>query len=185
MDNYQTRVTPAKEDAVKALKEEFEGYNGFIFTDYRGMTVAQITELRNTLRKNDAQYRVVKNRYAKIAFRNLGKSGADDQMVGPTAVALAKGDETNVVAKALFEAIKNGVPMQVKGAIVDGEVMDGAQIEALSKLPTKLELIASLMGTMKAPVQKLAATLLAYVEYGPSLRCCNLLDRWKYLNRRR
>ena len=126
MDNYQTRVTPAKEDAVKALKEEFEGYNGFIFTDYRGMTVAQITELRNTLRKNDAQYRVVKNRYAKIAFRNLGKSGADDQMVGPTAVALAKGDETNVVAKALFEAIKNGVPMQVKGAIVDGEVMDGA-----------------------------------------------------------
>ncbi len=164
MDNYQTRVTPAKEDAVKALKEEFEGYNGFIFTDYRGMTVAQITELRNTLRKNDAQYRVVKNRYAKIAFRNLGKDGADDQMVGPTAVALAKGDESNVVAKALFEAIKNGVPMQVKGAIVDGEVMDGAQIEALSKLPTKLELIASLMGTMKAPVQKLAATLLAYVE---------------------
>ena len=197
MDNYQTRVTPAKEDAVKALKEEFEGYNGFIFTDYRGMTVAQITELRNTLRKNDAQYRVVKNRYAKIAFRNLGKDGADDQMVGPTAVALAKGDESNVVAKALFEAIKNGVPMQVKGAIVDGEVMDGAQIEALSKLPTKLELIASLMGTMKAPVQKLAATLLAYVEnrrvechpkterYGPSLRFCNLLDRWKYLNRRR
>ena len=164
MENYQTRITPAKEDAVKALKEEFEGYNGFIFTDYRGMTVSQITELRNSLRKNDAQFRVVKNRYAKIAFQNLGKSGAEDQMVGPTAVALAKGDESNVVAKALFEAIKNGAPMQVKGAIIDGEVMDGAKVEALSKLPTKLELIASLMGTMKAPVQKLAATLLAYVE---------------------
>ncbi len=164
MENYQTRITPAKEDAVKALKEEFEGYNGFIFTDYRGMTVSQITELRNSLRKNDAQFRVVKNRYAKIAFQNLGKTGAEDQMVGPTAVALAKGDESNVVAKALFEAIKNGAPMQVKGAIIDGEVMDGAKVEALSKLPTKLELIASLMGTMKAPVQKLAATLLAYVE---------------------
>ena len=157
-------VAQAKEDAVKALKEEFEGYNGFIFTDYRGMTVSQITELRNSLRKNDAQFRVVKNRYAKIAFQNLGKTGAEDQMVGPTAVALAKGDESNVVAKALFEAIKNGAPMQVKGAIIDGEVMDGAKVEALSKLPTKLELIASLMGTMKAPVQKLAATLLAYVE---------------------
>lgn len=164
MENYQTRITPAKEDAVKALKEEFEGYNGYIFTDYRGMSVAQITELRNALRKNDAQYRVVKNRYAKIAFQNIGKSGAEDQMVGPTAVALAKGDESNVVAKALFEAIKNGVPMQVKGAIVDGKVMGAEEIEALSKLPTKLELIASLMGTMKAPVQKLAATLLAYVE---------------------
>lgn len=164
MENYQTRVNAAKEDAVKALKDEFQGYNGFIFTDYRGMTVAQITELRNALRKNDAAYRVVKNRYAKIAFKDLGKTGAEDQMVGPTAVALAKGDESNVVAKAIFEAIKNGTPIEVKGAIIDGEVMDAASVEALSKLPTRLELIASLMGTMKAPVQKLAATLLAYLE---------------------
>ena len=164
MENYQTRITPAKEDAVKALKEEFEGYNGYIFTDYRGMTVAQLTELRTQLRKNDAQYRVIKNRFAKIAMKDLGKGGAEEQMVGPTAVALAKGDESNVVAKALFEAIKNGAPMQVKGALIDGELMSAESVEALSKLPTKLELIASLMGTMKAPVQKLAATLLAYAE---------------------
>ena len=164
MENYQTRITPAKEDAVKALKEEFEGYNGYIFTDYRGMTVAQLTELRTQLRKNDAQYRVIKNRFAKIAMKDLGKGGAEEQMVGPTAVALAKGDESNVVAKALFEAIKNGAPMQVKGALIDGELMSAESVEALSKLPTKLELIASLMGTMKAPVQKLAATLLAHVE---------------------
>ena len=164
MENYQTRITPAKEDAVKALKDEFEGYNGYIFTDYRGMTVAQLTVLRTALRKNDAQYRVIKNRFAKIAMKDLGKSGAEEQMVGPTAVALAKGDESNVVAKALFEAIKNGAPMQVKGALIDGELMSAEEVEALSKLPTKLELIASLMGTMKAPVQKLAATLLAYVE---------------------
>ena len=164
MENYQTRINPAKEDAVKALKEEFEGYNGYIFTDYRGMTVAQLTELRTQLRKNDAQYRVIKNRFAKIAMKDLGKGGAEEQMVGPTAVALAKGDESNVVAKALFEAFKNGAPLLVKGALIDGELMSAESVEALSKLPTKLELIASLMGTMKAPVQKLAATLLAYVE---------------------
>lgn len=164
MENYQTRITPAKEDAVKALKDEFEGYNGYIFTEYRGMTVAQLTDLRTELRKNDAQYRVIKNRFAKIAMKELGKSGAEEQMVGPTAVALAKGDDSNVVAKALFESIKNGSPMQVKGALIDGELLSADQVEALSKLPTKLELIASLMGTMKAPVQKLAATLLAYVE---------------------
>lgn len=164
MENYQTRITPAKEDAVKALKEEFSLYNGYIFTDYRGMTVAQITALRNELRKNDAQYHVIKNRYAKIAFKEIGKGGAEEQMVGPTAVALAKGDESNVVAKALYQAIKDGSPMQVKGALIDGELMSADQVEALSKLPTRLELIASLMGTMKAPVQKLAATLLAYVE---------------------
>jgi len=163
MENYQTRVNQAKENAVKALKDEFEGYNGYIFADYRGMTVEQLTNLRNELRKNDSQFRVIKNRYAKIAMKQIDKPGAEELMVGPTAVALAKGDTSNVIAKALFAATAD-TPLQVKGALVDGELMSKEQVEALSKLPTKLELIASLMGTMKAPVQKLAATLLAYVE---------------------
>jgi len=163
MENYQTRVNQAKENAVKALKDEFEGYNGYIFADYRGMTVEQLTNLRNELRKNDSQFRVIKNRYAKIAMKQIDKPGAEELMVGPTAVALAKGDTSNVIAKALFAATAD-TPLQVKGALVDGELMSREQVEALSKLPTKLELIASLMGTMKAPVQKLAATLLAYVE---------------------
>lgn len=164
MEEYKAHVNKAKEDAVAALREEFAGYNGFIFTDYRGMTVDQITQIRKSLRKDDAAYRVVKNRYAKIALQNLDRSGAEDQMVGPTAVALIKGDSANVVAKVLYAAAKDGVNLQVKGALLDGEVLSADQIEAISKLPTKLELIASLMGTMKAPVQKLAATLLAYVE---------------------
>lgn len=162
-NNYKTRITPAKEDAVKVLKDQFSQYNGFIFTEYRGMTVAQMTSLRKKLRGDDAQYKVVKNRFAKLALKDLGKD-ADDSLVGPVALALAKGDQTNVVAKKLFEAIKDGAPMVVKGAIVGDSVMNAEEIEAFSKLPTKLELISSLMGTMKAPVQKLAATLLAYVE---------------------
>ena len=164
MENYQTRVTPAKEDAVAALRDEFKDYSGFIFTDYRGMTVQQITDIRKSLKKDDAAYRVVKNRYAKIALKDLDKTGADEQMKGPTAVALIKGDTANTVAKVLFNANKDGVSIQVKGALLDGKFMTAEEVEALSKLPTKLELIASLMGTMKAPVQKLAATLLAYVE---------------------
>ena len=57
MDNYKTRITPAKEDAVKALRDEFSGYDAFIFTDYRGMTVEQITDIRKNLRKEEAAYR--------------------------------------------------------------------------------------------------------------------------------
>jgi large subunit ribosomal protein L10 len=162
--DYQTRITPAKEEAVKALKDEFADYTGYIFTDYRGLTVEQITDLRHQLRKKEAAYRVVKNRFAKIAFKDLEHGGAEAHMVGPTAVALTKGEETGSVAKILFEFAKGGAPLTVKGAIVDGDLYDAAQIEAYSKLPTRLELISSLMGTMKAPVQKLAATLLAYVE---------------------
>lgn len=164
MEEFKAHVTPAKEDAVAALREEFAGYDGYIFTDYRGMTVEQITNIRKNLRKDDAAYRVVKNRYAKIALKNLDKGGAEEQMVGPTAVALIKGDSANVVAKVLFGAAKDGVNVQVKGALLNGELLSAEQIEEISKLPTKLELIASFMGTMKAPVQKLAATLLAYVE---------------------
>lgn len=161
--DYKTRITPAKEEAVKALKDEFSQYTGYIFTDYRGMTVEQITKLRRTLMKKDAAYRVVKNRFAKIALTELDNQ-ADDQLVGPTAIALVRGDEANVVAKELFASVKDGSPIQVKGAMLDGKFFTPEEVEAFSKLPTKLELIASLMGTMKAPVQKLAATLLAYVE---------------------
>ena len=164
MEEYKAHVNKAKEDAVAALREEFSGYDGYIFTDYRGMTVDQLTQIRKSLRKDDAAYRVVKNRYAKIALQNLDKNGAEDQMVGPTAVALVKGDTANTVAKVLYAAQKDGTNIQIKGALLGGEVLSADQIEAISKLPTKLELIASLMGTMKAPVQKLAATLLAYVE---------------------
>lgn len=161
--DYKTRITPAKEEAVKALKDEFSQYTGYIFTDYRGMTVEQITKLRRTLMEKDAAFRVVKNRFAKIALTDLDRT-ADEQLVGPTAIALVKGDEANVVAKDLFAIKKEGASIEVKGALLDGEFYNAEQIEAFSKLPTRLELIASLMGTMKAPVQKLAATLLAYVE---------------------
>lgn len=161
--DYKTRITPAKEEAVKALKDEFSQYSGYIFTDYRGMTVQQITSLRRTLMKKDAAYRVVKNRFAKIALTELNNK-ADDQLVGPTAIALVRGDEANMVAKELFVISKDVPALQIKGAMLDGKFFTPEEVEAFSNLPTKLELIASLMGTMKAPVQKLAATLLAYVE---------------------
>ncbi|HPY11884.1 MAG TPA: 50S ribosomal protein L10 [Sphaerochaeta sp.] len=160
---YKTRITPAKEESVKALKDEFSQYNGYIFTDYRGMTVEQITTLRRTLMKKDSAYRVVKNRYARIALSQLDRS-ADEQLVGPTAIALVKGDEANAVAKELYALAREGAPLVVKGGIIDGQFFSPEEVEALSKLPGKLELIAMLMSTMMAPVQKLAATMLAYVE---------------------
>ena len=86
--DYQTRVNAEKEAAVKQLKDEFGQYSGFIFADYRGLTVEQITDLRKQLRAKQAVCRVVKNRYAKIAMKELGHDGIDDQMVGPTAVVM-------------------------------------------------------------------------------------------------
>ena len=162
MENYQTRVTPAKEAAVKALKDEFAQYDSFIFTDYRGMTVEQLTKIRRGLLKDQNNYRVVKNTYAKIALKQLEKEVDDAQLKGPTGVVLVKGDTANTAAKILFDVKGEGAPVEVKGGLVDGKFMDAATIEAFSKLPSKKDLLSMLMGTMKAPVQKLAATLLAY-----------------------
>jgi len=162
--DYKTCVTPAKEAAVKELSNEFQQYTGYIFTDFRGMTVEQITNLRADLRKCDSTYRVVKNRFAKIAMKDIGIEGADEALVGATAIAMSKGDTVSEVAKSLYAAMKDGNPLVVKSGLIDGKLVDAATLEAYSKLPSRLELIASLLGTMKAPVQKFAATLLAYKE---------------------
>ena len=163
--DYQTKVNATKEAAVKQLKDEFGQYSGFIFADYRGLTVSQISDLRKQIRSKDAVCRVVKNRYAKIAMRELGHEGVDDKMVGPTAIILARGDEQNAIAKIVVDAQKGtDNKLQVRGGYLDGKVFDAAQIDAFSKLPGRLELISHLMATMMAPVQKVAATLLAYQE---------------------
>jgi len=163
--DYQAKINATKEAAVKELKDEFSQYSGYIFADYRGLTVSQITDLRKQLRKKEAVCRVIKNRYAKIAMKELGHDKLDDKMVGPTVVVMANGDEQNAIAKIVYETAKNTEnKLQVKGGMIDGELYDAAQLEAFSKLPGRLELISILMATMKAPVQKLAATLLAYKE---------------------
>ena len=154
MRDYQTRVTNEKEGFVKNLQDLFENSRDYIFTDYRGLSVSQITELRTKLREENATYRVVKNRYAKIALKNLEMPQVDEILIGPTAVALPK-DESGAVAKVLVEFSKDN-PVEIKGGIIDGQVFDASQMEAYSKLPTKDELLAKLMGTMNAPLQHLA-----------------------------
>jgi large subunit ribosomal protein L10 len=154
MSDYQTRITEEKKGFVKNLEDLFEESKDYIFTDYRGLTVAQISHLRTKLREENATFRVVKNRYAKIALKNLEMPQVDDMLIGPTAVALPK-DESGSVAKVLVEFGKDA-PVEIKGGIIDGKVFDAKQMEAYSKLPTRDELIAKLMGTINAPLQHLA-----------------------------
>mgnify|MGYP003573985053 CR=1 FL=1 len=162
MSEYVTKVQPEKIKAVTEIKEKFESVNDFIVTDYRGLSVGQITELRAKLRESGSEYKVVKNRYAKRAFKELGHEGLDDILIGPTAIAMIKG-EPGAAAKALFGFAKDS-PVKVRGGLVDGSVFDTKQLEAFSKLPSKIELVAMLMSTMNAPVQNLVYVLNAPVE---------------------
>jgi large subunit ribosomal protein L10 len=152
------KVQDIKTKAIQELKDSFSTAHDYIFTDYRGLTVEQITMLRKQLRVKEVQYKVVKNNFARIAFEQLSTPDVSNYLVGPTAVAITPKD-ANEVAKILFDFLKETPALQVKGALISGTVYNANQTEAFSKLPGRLELISMLMSVINAPARNLAAAL--------------------------
>ena len=156
------KVQPSKVEAIKAIEEKIQGSQDYIFTDYRGLTVEQITALRAQLREKNAEYHVIKNNFARLAFEKLQFPGVGDALAGPTAVAFAKA-EANEIAKIIVEFSKEN-PVKLKGALVEKEFLDEKSIVELSRLPGRNQLIAMFMAGLKSPIQKLTYTLVAYKE---------------------
>jgi large subunit ribosomal protein L10 len=152
------KINDNKTKAIGKLKESFEKAPDFIFTDYRGLTVEQITTLRKQLMPKEVEYKVLKNNFARIAFEQLATPDVSGYLVGPTAVAITPKDP-NEVAKILFDFLKEVPALQVKGALISNTVYDAKQTEAFAKLPGRLELISMLMSVMNAPARNLAAAL--------------------------
>jgi large subunit ribosomal protein L10 len=153
MGEKTQKINQRKSDAVREIKEVIQRSPSLIFTDYRGLNVAQITELRRTLRRGKAEYKVVKNNYAKIALRELGMPFEEAFLNDPTAIAMT-GEDIGPIAKALFDFTKDS-PLKVKGGVIDGQALKSASVEAISRLPGRHELLAMLMGAMNAPVRNL------------------------------
>ena len=152
------KVQETKVKAIGELKESLSAAQDFIFTDYRGLTVEQITNLRKLLRAKDVEYTVVKNNFARIAFEQLNTPDVSSYLVGPTAVAITPRD-ANEVAKIFYDFLREVPALQVKGALIGGTVYNAAQTESFSKLPGRLELISMLMSVMNGPARNLAAAL--------------------------
>lgn len=157
------KLQPAKTAAIEETRKVLSDYTNYVFIDYRGLTVEQITKLRHSLREHDAQLKVFKNNFARVAFDELKNDQVAQYLSGPTAITLIK-DEANEAAKVLFDFAKEAPSLVVKGAWVDNEIYDKAKIEAFAKLPGKKQLIAMLMSAINGPARKLAGTLQAYVE---------------------
>jgi large subunit ribosomal protein L10 len=159
-----TKIQSAKADAIVELKDKIGGAKDFIFAEYRGLTVEQISALRRQLREKNATFHVVKNNFARIAFEELGYTKeVEPVLVGPTAVAFAKADP-NEVAKILVDFAKEVPALKVKAGLVDKGFMNQADVAAFSRLPGRNQLIAMFMAGLKSPVQKLAYTLVALRE---------------------
>ena len=153
------KIQDAKVKAIGEAKEAFSASQDFIFTDYRGLTVEQITGLRKQLRGKGANYKVVKNNFARIAFQELSAPpDVATYLTGPTAIAIAPKD-SNEVAKILFDFAKEIPALQIKGGLVGKDLYNNQQVEAFAKLPSKLELISMLMSVMNGPARNLAAAL--------------------------
>ncbi|MHC6203877.1 50S ribosomal protein L10 [Breznakiellaceae bacterium SP9] len=152
------KIQNAKVEAINELKEFFGKAPDYIFAEYRGLSVEQITNLRKLLRAKDAQFKVVKNNFARIAYEQLQAPDVSKYLIGPTAITVAPKD-SNEVSKILLGFIKEAPVLKIKGGMIGNNVYDAKQIEAFSKLPSKLELISMLMSVMNGPARNLAAAL--------------------------
>ena len=153
----EKKVQKHKIDAANKLQEGFSQTRSFLFADYRGLNVPNITELRKALREVDAEFHVIKNSFAKIAFSRIDHDDVQQHLTGPTALAYCR-DEAGPVAKVMLKLGKE-MPLVIKGGLIDGNVYSPKEVEDLSKLPGKLELIQMLMGAMNAPVGNVAYAL--------------------------
>jgi large subunit ribosomal protein L10 len=152
-------VRADKATAVAELIEQFRGSSATLLTEYRGLTVAQLKELRRTLGR-ETTYSVAKNTLAKRAATDAGISGLDDLFTGPTALAFVGGDPVEA-AKSLRDFAKAHPFLVIKGGVFEGRPMSADEVKKLADLESREVLLAKLAGAMKASMSKAAATFQA------------------------
>ena len=147
--------TEAKRAEVAALKEELSGSPTLIVSEYRGLKVSEIAEIRRSLRKQDVSYRVVKNRLMRIAATEAGREALPALLEGPTAIAFGSGDEA-AIAKAVLDATRPFKIVKVKGAVLGDRAIDADGVTRLATLPPRETLLAQIAGAIAAPLAGLA-----------------------------
>ena len=141
-----------KQAAVAEIVESFNGSAGAVLTEYRGLTVKQLQELRRSLGEN-AHYAVVKNTLAKLAAKDAGITGFDDLLTGPTAIAFINGDVVEA-AKGLRDFAKANPTLVIKGGVLDGKPLDAAEVAKLADLESREVLLGKLAGAMLASLSQ-------------------------------
>lgn len=145
----------SKLDSVADVKARLAQSKAIIVTDYRGMTVSEMTTLRRRLREEGVQYKIIKNRLAKIALRDSGMNTLDEILKGTTAIAFGVKDPVGP-AKVLAAYAKENDKLKILGGLMDNDYLDLAAIGNLATLPSRDVLLSRLLGSLTSPVQKLA-----------------------------
>ena len=147
-----------KQEAVNSLAQEIKEAKVVLLTDYRGITVTDVTKLRADLRNVNAKYRVIKNNIIKRALDANGESALDEALEGPVALVMSTEDYLEP-SKVIYNFTKDHDFYKIKGGIVEGKVMTAEEIITLAKLPSRKELLAKLAGALLGNITKLAVAL--------------------------
>lgn len=148
----------AKKEQVKELAKKVKDSKLVLFTDYRGINVSDVTELRNKVRETQGSYSVIKNNIIRRALAENKLETEKDVLVGPTAVIMSEEDYTSSL-KAIYNYTKTNKEYKIKGGIIEGEVKNAEEILAIAKLPSKEELLSMLAGALLGNISKLAVAL--------------------------
>ena len=147
-----------KQPIVQAIVDDIAGAQSIVLVDYRGLTVAEDTELRKQLREAGIIYKVCKNTMMKRAFEGTDFAQLDEYLEGPSAIAIAKEDAT-APARIICKFAKTAKALEVKAGVVEGTVYDANGVEELSKVPSREELLSKLLGSLQSPITNLARVL--------------------------
>ncbi len=149
----------AKQDVVEKFGQAFKVSSSIMVVGYQGLTVREMEKLRRDLRAADAELKVVKNTLLRLAAENTEIEKISTLFVGPTAVAICKNDPSPV-AKVFVNTAKGLSHLEIKGGIISGKIVDSNRISELSKLPSRHEMIAQLVGAISSPMFTLSGKLL-------------------------
>ena len=147
-----------KKGVVAGIKEKFEKAQSAVLVDYRGLSVAEVTDLRNQLRKAGVEYAVLKNTMINLAIKDMNLDDMKAHLEGPTAVAFGYEDAV-APAKILSEFAKKNKNVTIKCGVVDGGFIDESGVQALASTPSREVLIAKIMGSMMSSVSKFVYAL--------------------------
>ncbi len=154
------RVAPdgprlAKVETVKMVAERLQSSQAVLLTEYRGLKVGDLKELRASLKKVDTDYKIVKNTLASIAVRQVGLDDLTSMLQGPVAIAFVGGDVVQA-AKQITDYAKKAPTLALKGGVLSGKILSEAQAKALANLESREVLLAKTVGMMAAPLQQMA-----------------------------
>lgn len=159
-----------KQPVVQEIADHVDGAQSVVVVDYRGLTVAQDTQLRKELREAGVVYKVYKNTLMRRAFEGTDFAALDPVLEGPSAIAISKDDAT-APARILAKFAKTADALEIKAGVVEGGFYDAEGMKAISAVPSREELLGKLLGSIQSPITNFARVINQIAEQGGAANC--------------